>query len=108
MKRIKSNNCLCSKNNKKNYLNFRLNNLPLTETYSRKYKKNYYKANQVFKYCDICKHGFLANIIDPKTLYNNVYYFRTSKAKHLQLDLIFLKFLNTNLKKKKYIFRYRL
>lgn len=104
MKRIKSNNCLCSKNNKKNYLNFRLNNLPLTETYSRKYKKNYYKANQVFKYCDICKHGFLANIIDPKTLYNNVYYFRTSKSKTSSAGSdFFLKFLNTNLKKKKNI-----
>jgi hypothetical protein len=100
----KSISCCCSHYVKKNYYKINLKNLPLTESYSKKFNKNYFKADQVFNYCDKCKHGFLGNIVDPKTLYNNIYYFRTSKSATSSAGSdFFINFLNSNLKNKKKI-----
>tara|TARA_B100001175_G_scaffold316614_1_gene331014 strand:+ start:3828 stop:5024 length:1197 start_codon:yes stop_codon:yes gene_type:complete len=97
-------NCCCKNYSKKNYFKIKFNNLPLTESYAKKFNKNHFKANQVFNFCKKCKHGFLGNIINPKKLYNNVYYFRTSKSKTSSAGSdFFLKFLNSNQKKKKKI-----
>lgn len=104
MKNSNLNSCCCKNDIKKNYFKINFKDLPLTESYSKKFKKNFFKTDQVFNYCNKCKHGFLGNIVEPKTLYNNVYYFRTSKSVTSSAGSdFFLKFLNLNLRKKKQI-----
>ena len=57
-----------------------LRSLPLSETYSKKYNKNFKNNDQIFNFCSTCQHGYLNNILPYEKFYNDNYHLRTSSS----------------------------
>lgn len=75
--------------------------LPLTEIYTREKPKTPVGfADQKFYYCEVCQHGQLGHILDPKILYSqSAYFFRTSQSRSAKIaNDVFLKFIQEAIK----------
>lgn len=75
----------------------RLPNFPLTEIYvDKKVSEGLGFVDQEFHFCENCGHGQIANLINPKILYGENYFTRTSTSKSASNAIdIFLDFVNS-------------
>jgi cyclopropane-fatty-acyl-phospholipid synthase len=81
----------------------KLPEFPLTEVYvNKKITEKLGFVDQEFHLCANCGHGQIANVIDPKILYDNSYKTRTSTSSSAIAAVdVFLEFINDTLKGRK-------